>query len=88
MLLPLRDAQALLGRPGQIEHVLVSNRGDAESGAKLSDDVVQLLQPTLASLGLEADAEKRDGLAEADAQETRSSRCSRPSAARSPPGSS
>ena len=68
VLLPLRDAQALLGRPGQIEHVLVSNRGDAESGAKLSDDVVQLLQPTLAPLGLEADAEKRDGLAEADAQ--------------------
>jgi putative ABC transport system permease protein len=68
LLLPLRRAQLLLGRPGEIEHVLISNRGDAESGAKLSDDVVRLLEPTLGPLGLEADPEKANGLAEADAQ--------------------
>jgi putative ABC transport system permease protein len=68
VLLPLRRAQSLLGRPGEIEHVLVSNRGDATTGAGLSDEVLRLLEPTLAPLGLEADAEKRDGLAEADAQ--------------------
>jgi putative ABC transport system permease protein len=68
VLLPLRRAQRLVGRPGQIEHVLVSNRGDAEAGAALSGEVVRLLAPTLASLGLEADAEKSEGLDEADAQ--------------------
>jgi putative ABC transport system permease protein len=68
LLLPLRRAQLLLGRPGQIEHILVSNRGDGEAGAALSEDVVRLLEPTLRPLGLEADPEKQDGLAEADAQ--------------------
>ena len=47
LLLPLRQAQLLLGRPGEIEHVLVSNRGGAESGATLSDEVMSQLAPTL-----------------------------------------
>jgi putative ABC transport system permease protein len=68
LLLPLRRAQLLLGRPSQIEHVLVSNRGGPEAGAQLSDEVARLLEPTLAELRLEADAEKRDGLEEADAE--------------------
>jgi len=68
MLLPLATAQELLVRPGLIEHVLVSNRGDAEAGAKLSDEVERLLAPTLASLGLESDPEKKDGLEIADAE--------------------
>ena len=68
LLLPLRRAQLLVGRPGEIEHVLVSNRGDTVSGAKLSDDVIRLLAPALGPLGLEAEAAKRDGLEEADAQ--------------------
>jgi putative ABC transport system permease protein len=48
--------------------VLISNRGDAASGAKLSDEVVSLLAPTLAPLGLEAAPEKQDGLEIADKQ--------------------
>ena len=68
VLAPLSTAQRLLGRPGQIKHVLISNRGDAASGASLSDQVVDMLAPTLAPLGLEADAEKQDGLEIADAQ--------------------
>src|SRR5919106_2392776 len=68
VLLPLAAAQDLLVRPGLIEHVLVSNRGDAEAGVKLSDEVERLLAPTLASLRLESDPEKQDGLEIADAQ--------------------
>jgi putative ABC transport system permease protein len=68
VLLPLRRAQLLLGRPGEIEHVLVSNRGDPDAGARLSDEVVRLLRPTLAPLRLEADPEKQEGLEEADAE--------------------
>jgi putative ABC transport system permease protein len=68
VLTPLSTAQRLLAVPGRIEHVLISNRGDAIEGAKLSDEVVSLLGPTLAPLGLEADAEKEDGLAIADAE--------------------
>jgi putative ABC transport system permease protein len=68
VLAPLATAQRLLGIPGRIEHVLVSNRGDEVEGAKLSEEVVSLLEPTLAPLGLEADAEKQDGLEIADAQ--------------------
>ena len=68
VLAPLATAQKLLGKPGQIEHVLVSNRGDAASGVKVSDEVVDLLAPTLAPLGLEVDPEKQEGLEIADEQ--------------------
>ena len=68
LLAPLATAQRLLDKPGQIEHVLVSNRGDALSGANSSDEVVRLLEPTLGPLGLEADPEKQDGLEIADEQ--------------------
>jgi putative ABC transport system permease protein len=68
VLLPLATAQELLVRPGLIEHVLVSNRGDAEAGAKLNDEVERLLAPTLGALGLESDPEKKDGLEIADAE--------------------
>ena len=68
VLTPLATAQRLLGKHGLIEHVLVSNRGDAASGVTLSDEVVDLLTPTLAPLGLEADPEKEEGLALADEQ--------------------
>jgi putative ABC transport system permease protein len=68
LLAPLATAQRLLDKPGQIEHVLVSNRGDALSGANSSDEVVRLLEPTLGPLGLEADPEKQDGLEIANEQ--------------------
>lgn len=67
VLVGLRAAQELLGRPGQVGHVLVSNVGDETSGADRSDAVVQRLQPVLAPLGLEADTVKRDAIEDADA---------------------
>jgi putative ABC transport system permease protein len=66
VLTDLTTARGLFGVPGQVEHVLISNRGDELSGAALSDEVVRELQPTLASLGLEIDKEKADGLEAAD----------------------
>ena len=68
MLLPLARAQALLGREGEIRHVLVSNRGDETSGAALTDRVVRGTRAALAPLGLELQDVKRDGLELADQQ--------------------
>ena len=66
LLLPLAAAQPLLGHPGEIKEVLISNRGDAEGGATRSDQVVRQLRPTLRELGLEARTVKKDALDEAD----------------------
>ena len=62
VLAPLATAQRLLGVPGLVEHLLISNRGDELSGATLSDEVVAWLAPTMAGFGLEIDTEKKDGL--------------------------
>ena len=43
LLLPLEQAQRLLGREGLIKHVLVSNRGSGASAVALSDQVVAAL---------------------------------------------
>ena len=43
VLAPLATAQRLLGVPGLVEHLLISNRGDELSGATLSDEVVAWL---------------------------------------------
>jgi putative ABC transport system permease protein len=66
LLLPLAPAQRLLGEPGRIKDVLISNRGGPVSGARLTDQVVRLLAPTLAPLGLEANKTKQDALKLAD----------------------
>ena len=66
LLLPLERAQALIGAPGRINRVLVSNRGDATSGASLTDEVLARVEPAVAPLGLEAGAAKRDALDAAD----------------------
>src|SRR5215211_2657168 len=68
VLVPLERAQALLGRQGEIKHVLVSNRGGTTSGAVLSDQVSRAVEADLAQLGLEANAVKEDGLQLADEQ--------------------
>lgn len=62
----LAAAQRLLGEPGRIRHVLISNRGDATSGAGRSDAVVARLGALLAPLGLEADTTKADAIELAD----------------------
>ena len=66
LLLPLSEAQRLLDKPGLVKAVFVSNTGGAESGAKLSGQVIDRMQPTLSQLGLEADNTKEDALKAAD----------------------
>ncbi|HEX6620364.1 MAG TPA: ABC transporter permease, partial [Solirubrobacteraceae bacterium] len=66
LLMPLAPAQRLLGKPGLVRAVFVSNRGGGEDGAKLTDQVIRDLRPTLAPLGLEADDTKRSALDDAD----------------------
>jgi putative ABC transport system permease protein len=66
LLMPLTAAQDLLSREGLIKAVFVSNRGGSEAGAALSDQVIRLLAPTVAQLGLEADNTKQDALKQAD----------------------
>ena len=66
LLVPLSAAQELFGRPGKIRAVLVSNRGDAMSGAALSDDVTAVLQPLAAERGLEVQTLKQDAIEAAD----------------------
>ena len=66
ILLPLAPAQRLLGQPGLIKQILVSNAGGAESGAGLTDRIVRQLRPTVRPLGLEIDKTKQDALKTAD----------------------
>jgi putative ABC transport system permease protein len=68
LFLPLAEAQALMGRPGQVRHVLISNRGDEWAGAAATDEVVERLTPVLGPLGLEADPSKSDAVEAADVQ--------------------
>ena len=65
-LMQLHAAQALLGRPGHIKYVLVSNRGDAISGSALTNQVVDRLRPVVTPLGLQANNTKQDTLKVAD----------------------
>jgi putative ABC transport system permease protein len=65
MIMPLRAAQALFQKPGQIEHILISNRGGAVSGADHTDAVIDSLGPALDSADLSIEPTKRDDLAEA-----------------------
>ena len=66
VLMPLAAAQQLLGQPGRVKYVLVSNRGDEISGAELSDRVAQRLRPLTAPRGLEVDTTKQDAIEQAD----------------------
>jgi putative ABC transport system permease protein len=64
--LPL--AQRIVGEPGRIQSVLVSNTGDEVTGATHTDRVTELLRPALAGRGLEVQPVKQDGLDLADEQ--------------------
>jgi putative ABC transport system permease protein len=68
VMLPLEPAQELLGMPGRIQHILISNDGDPLSGVDLTDTVTKQLQPTVDSFVLQLDDVKRDGLDLADAE--------------------
>ncbi|HXY86112.1 MAG TPA: FtsX-like permease family protein [Gaiellaceae bacterium] len=62
VLMPLPRAQALLGKPGQIDGIYVANRG----GVGATDEVVKALKPTVGALGLEADKTRQNALNAAD----------------------
>src|SRR4029078_2542335 len=64
LLMPLAAAQALLGKPGQVNLVFIANHG----GAGATGAVLARLGPTVARLGLEADNSKQDALELADEQ--------------------
>ena len=68
VLAPLPLAQEIVGAPGRISHVLVSNSGGEVAGAALTDEVTRLLAPAAEAAGLEVTAAKRDGLDSADEQ--------------------
>jgi len=59
---PLAWAQAFFGHDGQINALLVSNVGDAETGVGLTDRAVALLDPVAAAAGLVVSPIKADGL--------------------------
>jgi len=66
LLLPLGEAQRLFGTPGQIEGVIISNRGHGDAAVALTDKVVATLKPTVQPLGLETAPAKQDALEAAD----------------------
>jgi putative ABC transport system permease protein len=68
LLVGLPAAQELLGRPGEVKHVLISNVGDPTSGVRYTDEISNLLEPTLTRLRLDIDPVKRDALEAADAE--------------------
>ena len=47
VLMSLPQAQAFFGHPGEVNSILVSNRGDENSGADLSEDVTEHLRSIL-----------------------------------------
>jgi putative ABC transport system permease protein len=47
MLMSLAQGQQIFGKPGQINSVLVSNRGDSRAGAELSEKVTEQLRQQL-----------------------------------------
>ncbi len=63
VLMPLPAAQHFLGRQGLVRALFVANTG----GVAATDAVMQVLQPKVAPLGLEADNTKQDALEQADA---------------------
>jgi putative ABC transport system permease protein len=63
LLMPLPQAQHLLGKPGLVRAIFVSNTG----GVAATNKVIRLLQPVVSPLGLEADNTKQDALDTADA---------------------
>jgi putative ABC transport system permease protein len=66
LVMPLSSAQAVLGKPGQIKHIAISNRGGDFAGASLSDQVVTLIRPAVERLGLGIETAKKDDLKTAD----------------------
>ena len=65
MVMPLAEAQTLIGQPGQINVIAITNTGNAINGAAHTDEVLAKLEPALAGTGLTAEAAKQKALDEA-----------------------
>ncbi len=66
LIMPLSRAQELLGRPGQINAIYVSNEGDWLQGNRHSDEVADKLEELLEGTGLKVEKVKKDVLEQAD----------------------
>jgi putative ABC transport system permease protein len=62
LLMPLEQAQSFFGQPDQINAILVSNAGDAETGVEVNAAAVERLSPVAASTGLFVNEVKADAL--------------------------
>ena len=66
MAMPLAHLQALLGRPGEISAIAVSNRGDAREGYTQSETTAAALRGALTGTGLGVDEIKQDRVDDAE----------------------
>jgi putative ABC transport system permease protein len=66
MIMRLDSAQALMGRVGEVKHIVVSNNGDETSGVALTDAVIDATAPTLERLGLFTEPTKQEDLKDAE----------------------
>ena len=65
-LMPLSKLQALMNRAGEINTIIITNKGGAVAGAEHSKSVMSTLEPSLEGTGLKAEAVKNDVLKEAE----------------------
>ncbi len=66
VLMPLAAAQELLGVPGQVSHVLISNAGGPLEGARHTETVEAAITSTLEGTGLKVHPVKQDAIDLAD----------------------
>ena len=66
LLASMPTVQSMLGKPGQVNRIIVSNDGGLTSGLRYSDQVTRDLGPVVAAAGLEAKPVKDDGVETAD----------------------
>ena len=68
LMMPLAAAQELIGKPGRIRQILISNRGGTLDGVDLTDRVADRVNPAIAPAGLTVHHTKADALDVADEQ--------------------
>jgi putative ABC transport system permease protein len=66
LLAPMATMQSMLGKPDQVNRIIVSNDGGLTAGSRYSDQVMRALPAAISPFGLEAKAVKHDGIRDAD----------------------
>ena len=66
LVMPLTQFQALTGKEGKINSILITHSGGAIEGAQHTDATISSLEPLLEGTGLETDPLKQDALDQAD----------------------